>query len=697
MEDLYKNYLFSKGFLVSDSKESHEPEDIFNSLIGLGNLFGIIITKQANLADVNMIHTAEECLGGTHVSEPFYRGFPGSVLQLTRDQLIIDQLYSYFITYGMNDFEGEGTRSIFEDQIKRDVLKEKTDPKYFEILTEQQALEKLASYVDDLLLSTRPLNATQYNLVKTWVNRNMDLNAKPDKVASKNTAIKLLVDTRLWLFAEKFLTLPDTIKVVEELLNTRYPDQKINKLNLTNKDRKFVKCLIFVLTRKATENQMRECLEKRKIWKGLLHHIHLNPRNPRAPRNKAEETFVKMIFDDSQRSCLSSIEYYISTGKIRQACDVLKTAKGATAVLRNMNYLLSRCKTDEDKDYVIENAFESNSPIVLIQQLYNYYNYDTGNKDCRTFKFTKNNLFVVHKETVEENLRRKSYITVKDKEKIALKIENRLQDVLKNRLGKVYIDPDMVNIAVPIQETTGNLGYGVLTRGSRIPLDSRIIRLFTYWEKVNDIDLSVMGIDSKGNLIEFSWRTFYNNQNDAICFSGDQTRGYEGGSEYIDVNLDKFKERYPNVKYLVVCDNVYSGTPFNSCMCTAGYMLREKVGSGEVFEPKTVKSSFLVQGDTTFSYLFAIDIDANDFVWLNVNKDSNTTVAGTTDFDFLISYIESVNVFNLYKLFTYLATEVVDNIEDADVIVTDKALKGFGDCQTIIRSNDVEKIMKLIN
>lgn len=696
MEDLYKNYLFSKGFLVSDPKGSHEPQDVFSSLIGLGKLFGIVVTKQANLADVGMIHTAEECLGGIHIAEPFYRGFPGSVLKLTRDQLIIDQLYSYFITYGMDDFEGEGTRSIFEDQIKRDVLNEKTDPKYFEILTEEQAFEKLDIYVDDLLLSTRPLNTTQYNLVKTWVNRNMDLNRKPFNIASKNTAIKLLVDTRLWLFAERFLTLPDTIKVVEELLNTRYPDQKINKLNLTNKDRKFVNCLIFVLTRKATENQMRECLEKRKIWKGLLHHIHLNPRNPRAPRNKAEETFVKMVFDDRQRSCLSSIEYYISTGKIHQACDVLKTAKGATAVLRNMNYLLSRCKTDEDKDYVIESAFESNSPIVLIQQLYNYYNYDTDNKDCRTFKFTKNNLFVVHKETVEENSRRKSYITAKDKEKIALKIENRLQDVLKNRLGKVYIDPDMANIAVPIQETTGNSGYGVLTRGSRIPLDSRIVRLFTYWEKVNDIDLSAIAIMNDGKVTEFSWRTFASIQNNIICFSGDQTRGYNGGSEYIDVDVDNFKAYYPDAKYLIVCDNVFSGVPFDSCECAAGYMVRQEVNSGEVFEPKTVKTLFSVKGNSTFSYLFAIDLDTKEMVWLNVMRDNNETVAGTTDLKFLIPYIESVNALNLYKLFTYLATEVVDNMGDADVIVTDKALAGFGSWQTIIHSSDTEAIMKLM-
>ncbi len=702
MRDVFKDYLFTKGYFVSDSTEpQHSAENTFSVLVSLGKLFNIVVDKNVNLAAIDMVRIAEKGIG-LEVPAPFYTGFPSSVRELTKDQLLLDQLYSYFITYGLNDFEGEGTRSIFEEQIERNVLDEKTEVKHFEILTEVQARDKLHSYVTDLLASTRPLSKTQYELVKQYFN---DYSYIPISIASKNTAIKLLNDTRDLKYTA-FLSLPDVIKLVEEIIHIDEPVNfysfrdksklpKLTKLNLSNKDRKFITAVIRKvvgrqLTNSNAHNQISECIEKRKLWKGLLHHIHFDPQTD------LEYSFVSVIYNDRIKSNMAIVEKYISQGEIKSACDALINSKGPTAVLRHMNYLLSRCSNDKDREYVIDTAFTSNAAVALIQQLYNYSYYNVDNRNARHFKFTHQNLLKTHTEEQWEVNKRRSYITEKDKQLILSTLKNKLQTLLKGRLGKVYIDESMDLKAVPIQETTSNGGYGVLPRGSRVHLDGRTVRLFTYWEKVNDIDLSVMGIDDKGNLTEFSWRTFFSNQNDAICFSGDQTRGYEGGSEYIDVNLNKFKNKYPDVKYLVVCDNVYSGVPFNSCTCTAGYMLRENVDSGEVFEPKTVKSSFLVQGDTTFSYLFAIDIDTNDFVWLNVNKDSNATVAGTTDFDFLISYIESTNVFNLQSLFTYLATEVVDNMGDADVIVTDKTLKGTGSEQTIIHSNDVEKIMSLI-
>ena len=197
----------------------------------------------------------------------------------------------------------------------------------------------------------------------------------------------------------------------------------------------------------------------------------------------------------------------------------------------------------------------------------------------------------------------------------------------------------MKKYAVPLQENTSQGGFGVLPKGSRIPIpDTKKIRAFTYWEKVNDIDLSVFGMDDKGNRIEFSWRTMSSKQSDAITFSGDQTSGYNGGSEYFDIDLSKFRARYPKTHYLIFCDNVYSGIPFSSCFCKAGFMNRDLIDSGEVYEPKTVKSSFLINTESTFAYLFGIDLKTNELIWLNIARDSSVNVAGTTNMDFLTDY-----------------------------------------------------------
>ena len=79
--------------------------------------------------------------------------------------------------------------------------------------------------------------------------------------------------------------------------------------------------------------------------------------------------------------------------------------------------------------------------------------------------------------------------------------------------------------------------------------------------------------------------------------------------EYFDLDIEGFKKRYPDIRYCILCDNVYTGTGFNNCICRAGFMMRDIVDSGEVFEPKTVQSSFAINCDSNFAYLFAIDLE----------------------------------------------------------------------------------------
>jgi stress response protein SCP2 len=337
--------------------------------------------------------------------------------------------------------------------------------------------------------------------------------------------------------------------------------------------------------------------------------------------------------------------------------------------------------------------------IVLIQLLIQYSQTSKGTMP-RTFKFTKYNKMKVHTETNEELRKRKSVITQGQAHMLASRIRENLESVLKDRLGKVYIDPDMKNYALPIQENTSHGGYGVLTRGSRIHIgEAKKLRAFTYWEKVNDIDLSVFGIDKNGECTEFSWRTMAGRQSDAITYSGDETSGFNGGSEYFDIDTEKFRKEYPDMRYLVFCDNVYSRVHFNKCLCKAGYMVRDTEDSGAVYEPKTVKSAFIIDSDSVFAYLFGVDLGTNDFIWLNMARDSSANVAGTTDMSFITDYFNVTDVINVASFFEMMATEVVDDMSEADVIVTDKNLEGaekLSDAE-IIRDYDFEKLIALMN
>ena len=181
-------------------------------------------------------------------------------------------------------------------------------------------------------------------------------------------------------------------------------------------------------------------------------------------------------------------------------------------------------------------------------------------------------MLTVHKETEDEVAHRRSRLTKKTASALVSAIRKNLKATLKGRLGKVYISPAMYDIAIPLSEATTSGGFGTLPRGSRIPLtDGEIVRAFTYWEKVDDIDLALIGITLDGRAEEFSWRTMFLNQSDAITYSGDETSGANGGSEYFDINLPKFKEAYPYITHLVCCDNVFSSSTFSECVCRAGY------------------------------------------------------------------------------------------------------------------------------
>lgn len=378
------------------------------------------------------------------------------------------------------------------------------------------------------------------------------------------------------------------------------------------------------------------------------------------------------------------------------------------------------------------------NPVVMIQMLMNYHQMGESNKfelkptdekkyvprESRTFVFQKNNLLRIHRETDEEVKRRKSNLSFSTIRAAENTIRNQLVKTLKGRCGKVWIDPELKKLAVPLETATGNSGFGVLPTGSRIPIpEGKFIRAFTYWEKVNDIDLSAFALTEDGEQEEFSWRNMYRRQGTDITFSGDQTSGYNGGSEYLDINIELFKKNHPGFRYVVFCDNVYSGINFNQCFCKAGFMIREedpkeilpwkgevnpctpsRVSYGnfdveklqpEIFDPRTVATSYQINAESTFAYLFAIDLKTREMVWLNLTRKGQTTVAGTTRMDWLMKYLTMTDIFSLKDLYS-MAGIIVDDPLEADILVTDKTILRIRENQETVRSWNFEKMLSLL-
>lgn len=679
MKDIYKIHLFNKHVLVNDFDPA--PEHAFESNFAFAKLLGVKIVKGKELACPDLISFAASRLG-EYVPQPFYKGFPETVRKLSPDELLFDQLLHYAKTYGFGFFDEPGS-SVLEEEYKRTMFKEKVEPKNFDILNENDAVEVLGEYINNLLSSTRPLNDYQYEVVMSALN---DYHFEIKDCPCKDTAIRLIIDRRDASFA-KFLRLPDFIKTVEMLNFYLYDSENGKKLNLKNKDRVLLSKVLDTLFEKR-DLHIKDCFEKQQLWCGFLHHLHYKPKNERAQK------FMTAMRTGKNDSAYSSFEQAMSAGSIEGAVNALVGTKGSGAFMRKLNYVLSRCTTDEQVKYVID-TLETKNNIILIQLLMQYANYKPSG--ARTFKFTKFNRMRVHDENEKEIKSRKSVVPQEIIDKVVNTLYANLKGNLAGKLGKVYVDESMKKIALPLQENTSMGGFGTLTKGSRVDIpDGKKVRAFTYWEKVNDIDLSVIGIDDQLRQHEFSWRTMASNQSNALTFSGDQTSGYNGGSEYYDMDLDALKKRNPNIRYYILCNNVYSGTNFNDCFCKAGFMSRDVNDSGQVYEPKTVQSAYIIDTPSTFAYLYAIDVQKRQLVWLNMARASTSIVAGATKLDFLLDYMNATDVINVHSLFTMLATEITENPADADVVVSDAEVQ-LKDGATQIKSYDTDKILPLIN
>ena len=678
MKEIYKDYLFEKHILVSEGMT--EEKYVFETLFAMAHFFGVKITKGKELVRCGMVKELSKRLG-ENVPEPFYRGFPQSVRNLSAEELLFDQLIHYFNTYGLGNFD-EPRHSVFEKDFERAAFQEDTEAQEFMIQTEEEAEDTIRTMVNDLLSGSRPLNERQYKLALTFIRDYIE--NIPD-IASKNTRMRLLIDTKNLSLADS-LNLSDVMKLVDELNCRKYHNNNLKKLNLKNQDRKFLTALLDRMFRSG-RCDIGTCYEKKQLWNGFLHHIHYQPKNEEAKR------FVHAMRTKGNESVYSEFEQLMKENRHREAAELLQEKKGTSALLRNIDYILSRMNREEVQTFLPEFP-EDCSTLILLQLLFRYEG--RQRKDGRIFKFTQHNLMKVHYETSEESERCQSRLTEEQVKEVGKMIRSKLTENLRNRLGNVYIEPSMKNYALPLAENTSQGGFGVLSKGSRIPIDEgKKLRAFTYWEKVNDIDLSVFALTEDGDRREFSWRTMSRHQSGAITYSGDETSGYHGGSEYFDINILEFKALYSEYRYLIFCDNVYSGTNFCECFCKAGYMLRDWDDSGQVYEPKTVKSSYLVNCESTFAYLFGIDLFTNELIWLNVAKNSKSRVAGDTEISFLADYFHLTEIMNMYDFFSMMAEKIVDDPMEADVVVTDCEIEGAEKAE-IIREYDFEKIRVLM-
>lgn len=196
-------------------------------------------------------------------------------------------------------------------------------------------------------------------------------------------------------------------------------------------------------------------------------------------------------------------------------------------------------------------------------------------------------------------------------------------------MGKVWISKELKDYLVPFAQRSASKAARTLVRGSRLRLDAKAkaVRGFVWWTNMEngsrvDLDLSAAIFDRKWNYIEHVSYTNLRSDRYQAYHSGDIVNGGPadgaGVCEFLDVDLDSVLQY--GGRYVVYQVYSYTRQCF-SCLPNAsfGYMEREDVKSGEIFEPTTVRQRMDLVQESCVTIPMILDCAARRMVWCDIS------------------------------------------------------------------------------
>ncbi|MBW6438602.1 hypothetical protein KZ829_33235 [Actinoplanes hulinensis] len=156
----------------------------------------------------------------------------------------------------------------------------------------------------------------------------------------------------------------------------------------------------------------------------------------------------------------------------------------------------------------------------------------------------------------------------------------------------LVVDPEVLDVALPLSGKASEGGFAVLPRGSRATVSGELLRFFMYWRQDSrrtDYDLSVQLLDDDFQTAgQVSWTNY---RHDGVVHSGDLTEAANGATEFIDVPLSIAG------RYVVPQVNIYAGESFDEVAESMfGYQSRSPEQRGAPFDARTVRSRSQMRG-----------------------------------------------------------------------------------------------------
>lgn len=621
-----------------------------------------------------LVNGLKEITGADRAYNPMYPNFPESVMEKDDFELYFNAIVHYWSFGTLLPYEEKKERVPLFNTAKVKVLEagsfDDLNDIFNNFCASKTSLSK--SDVDDMVFI---LNSAKVTL--------------PDEIPFKeNTACicRLLVDTGVdtdGSLCKKYVkTATDVLRLVTAMSDGDVSLAENTKFrNLKRSERRIIMNLLA-----GCGNAAEDMNRYAGRWIRVGEKLHPGEFAKNERYTKVVQAFGVIRNDGKIQSFAGKVDAAVASGDVNAVVSLLKKRPGEFA--RRIDFLLRTFDKDADRKTVImgfASVAKDVSSTVLLQVREHFINKLNGNDDMRVF-FPKGNL--ARSYYVKNN---KTETVSEDAMKMVIAVcESALVNIYGNRefLGKVYIDEALKNYTVPFSLRSAGKTMTAVSRGSRIVIDdsAKIIRPFIWWTNTKDntidVDLSIAVFADDWNCLEHVSYSNLKSSRFGICHSGDITNGGpvdgEGVAEFIDLDIEKALSA--GARYAVFNVYNFSNEIFSKMEHAAfGFMTRNDMKIGEIFEPSTVKQRMDLASATTTCIPVIFDLKERVFVWCDMALTADHVRAGYGGIN-VESNLPSVVVTckaivdvkkpNLYDLFTFNATArgvITDNPDEADI------------------------------
>ncbi|CAL9585123.1 hypothetical protein [Streptomyces sp. enrichment culture] len=332
----------------------------------------------------------------------------------------------------------------------------------------------------------------------------------------------------------------------------------------------------------AAPAKLADVLAHREPFKRLGERLHPH-EYPRWPH--AADVFAVARGEKRARTLEGRVEELLGADDVTGAARLLTAAPGM--LLRSLDRLLRVCRTQEERDAVVaaaERVLPKVSGRVLLsvrEHLHHRARHTGGGR-----------VFVNRRGRARVVADTRAPVPPSDVARLVAALDEETRGRLPDP-GHLLIDPDVLDVALPLSGRAATGGFGVLPRGSLSPVRGELLRFFVHWRqrrRRTDYDLSALLLDAGYETDR--WLSYTALKQFEGVHSGDVTEAPDGASEFIDLRLGAVRGAY-----IVPQVHIYAGEGFDEAEESFfGFMLREEAQRGRPFEARTVRMKSELRG-----------------------------------------------------------------------------------------------------